>query len=132
MDVAIIVAELVVVALLVRFVLRPALLELRRLRRRAALRRELEAARGAALSLDPGRRPLRVVSPYRSSERVEDGGPRTRAVQRGVSPLQCVRTEVTGLAGATRATAFPANLYAFRQELAARGASLDDLRIDHT
>lgn len=128
MDVAIIVAELVVVAVLVRFVLRPALLELRRLRRRAALRRELEAARGAALSADPGRRPVRVVPHYRASERVEDRRP--GGLQRGVPPLQCVRTEIPGLAGATRATAFPANLYAFRTELAARGASLDDMRIE--
>lgn len=121
MDAWVLILLLVALVLLVAYVLVPALKELRHVRRRLALRRELEGARGAAVCLDPGRR---VVPALGTRGRVADRDERT------VPPLLSVRPQIAGLAGGTRLAPFPERLASFKAELAHRGASLDDLRID--
>ena len=121
MDVLAIVLLLVALGLVLRFVVWEALQELRHVRRRLAIRKELDAARSAAPHSDPSRRVVRGL------------GARVRPADRpgsAVSPLLAVPARDAGLAGATGHAAYPGNLYAFRSELARRGATLDDLRIE--
>lgn len=106
----------------VAFLVVPGIQEYRRVRRLLAIRQEMDAARAGATHGDPGRF---MVSDPRPRPRPEDRAGRT------LPPVSPVPVSNAGrVLGYSARPAYPDNIIAFRRELARRGASLDDLRIE--